>query len=151
NENGETDFTFDKDGKYVISVSSRNLFLNKTTTEEMIFFVHQDEIDQQVFVNVEEIKDQKFFYYKDANIKMKLSSTISIDKVQFEVKNNSETYQTSSPEINDQQVVWSDEFTDEGVYTVDVKVTDTNDEGETYTHSLEPIQFTIDKTKPVIS
>src|SRR5699024_11373212 len=43
------------------------------------------------------------------------------------------------------------EFTDEGDYTVDVKVTDKNDIGETYTHSLEPIEFTIDKTKPVIS
>src|SRR5690625_2297053 len=151
NKNGEADFTFDKDGKYVISVSSRNLFLNKTTKEEMTFLVHQDEIDQQVFVNKKEIKDQKFFYHKDADIEMKLNSTISIEDVQFDVKKNGKTYETSTPEIKGQEVVWSDEFTDEGVYTVDVKVTDKNEVGETYTHSLEPVEFTIDKTKPVIS
>ena len=151
NKEGNAEFTFDKDGKYVISVSSTNLFFNETTTEEMTFFVHQDEIDEQVVVNGEEIKERTFFYHKDANLQMKLGSTISIDDVQFDVEKNGETYQTSSPEINDQEVVWNDEFTEEGVYTVNVKVTDKNDVGETYTHSLEPIEFTIDKTKPVIS
>src|SRR5690625_6957141 len=82
---------------------------------------------------------------------MKLNSTISIEDVQFDVKKNGKTYETSTPEIKGQEVVWNDEFTDEGVYTVDVKVTDKNEVGETYTHSLEPVEFTIDKTKPVIS
>src|SRR5699024_7567583 len=44
NEKGEGEYTFDEDGKYTISVISENLFFNRTTTDEMTFFVHQDEI-----------------------------------------------------------------------------------------------------------
>lgn len=140
---GKATFKAEEDGEYIVKLSADDLAGNKN--EKSVSF--KVDTKEPIFSISEDVDGKYFNASKELTITIE-DLTLDLINTTLSVKKGTETY-TKIGQL--QQNLFKAEvkhnFTDEGIYVIDISSTD----GVGLAKEMDPVTFTIDKTAPVLA